>query len=60
MEIIKKETIKFSKEEKDGLEMVSRICTGIMAEANDPYLRKLAKETFENIYKFLECEENEM
>ena len=57
MEIIKKETVKFSEQEKDALQMVSRICTGLMQEADDPDLRKLAKETFENIYKILEREE---
>lgn len=60
MTIIKKEMLEFSKEEKNALEMVGKICTGLMSEATDPNLRKLAKETFENIYSVLECEEHEV
>lgn len=57
MTIIKKEMLEFSKEEKNALEMVSKICTGIMQEADDPDLREWAQEIFGNIFNILECEE---
>lgn len=46
MNIIKKEILEFSEEETDAIQLVTGICIGLMREANDPDLKKLAKETY--------------
>ena len=57
MKIIKKEILEFSEKETDALQMVAKICAGLMSEATDPTLKKLAEETFENITNLWEREE---
>ena len=46
MRIIKKEILEFSERETDAIRLVTEICTGLMREATDPNLKKLAEETY--------------
>ena len=49
MTIIKKEILEFSEQEIDTLDLTMKICTGLIREANDPNLKKLAEETYEKL-----------
>ena len=57
MKIIKKEILEFSEREGDALNLVMEICTGLMREANDPSLTKLAESIYNNISELWEWEE---
>lgn len=57
MKIIKKEILEFSERETDALNLVTEICTGLMREANDPNLKKLAEETYEKLAELWGWEE---
>ena len=49
MKIIKKEILEFSEKETDALRLVTQICTGLMQEATDPNLKKLAEAIYDCI-----------
>ena len=49
MKIVKKEILEFSEKETDAIQLVSKICIGLMQEASDPNLKKLAEETYNRI-----------
>ena len=49
MKIVKKEILEFSEKETDAIQLVSQICIGLMQEASDPNLKKLAEETYNRI-----------
>lgn len=54
MKIIKKEILEFNERETDALNLVMEICTGLMREANDPSLTKLAEATYNNLSELWE------
>lgn len=49
MNIIKKEILEFSEKETDAIQLVTGICIELMREANDPDLKELAEETYNDI-----------
>ena len=49
MQIIKKETVEFSEKETEAIQLVTQICTGLMREASDPNLKKLAEGAYDYI-----------
>ena len=57
MNIIKKEILEFSEKETDAIQLVTEMCLGIEREANDPELRKLAKEIFNKLSELWGYEE---
>ena len=57
MRIIKKEILEFSERETDALNLTMEICTGLIREANDPNLKKLAEETYEKVAELWGYEE---
>lgn len=57
MKIIKKEILEFSERETDALSLAMEICTGLMREANDPALTKLAETTYNNLAELWGWEE---
>lgn len=57
MKIIKKEILEFSERETDAIRLVAEICVGLMREATDPNLKKLAEETYNYITTLWELEE---
>lgn len=57
MKIIKKEILEFSERETDAINLVVEICNGLMREAIDPNLQKLAEETYEKITELWGWEE---
>ena len=57
MNIIKKESLEFSEKETDALQLVTEMCLGIEREANNPELRKLAKEIFNKLSELWGYEE---
>jgi hypothetical protein len=57
MEIIKKETIRFSQKESDACDMVQAMLEGIQRECSDPRLAKLANDInckLYDLYDYLE------
>lgn len=57
MEIIKTEILKFSEKETEAINLVCKICSGLMREATDPELIKLAKEVYNNLSELWGWEE---
>lgn len=57
MKIIKKEILEFSEKETDAIRLVTEICTGLMREAADPSLTKLAEATYNNLSELWGWEE---
>lgn len=57
MIITKKEILEFSPRETDALNLVTEICLGLVREASNPDLKKLAEETYEKLEKLWEWEE---
>lgn len=57
MKIIKKEILEFSEQETDAINLVMKICTGLIQEANDPDLKKSAEATYEKIAELWGWEE---
>lgn len=49
MQIIKKEILEFSEREIDAIQLVLEICTGVTREAEDPALRDLADELYDEL-----------
>jgi hypothetical protein len=60
MEIIKKEVIKFSKNEIEALQLVTQMCIGLMREAEHPELRRLAQTTYDKVSELWGWGEEEM
>lgn len=58
MQILKKEILEFSEKETDALAMMAKICEGIMREATDPNLIKLAEQLDTYICELWSWEEN--
>ena len=57
MQIIKKETLEFSEKETDAISLVCHMCDGLMKEATDPQLQKLAEEILLKVSELWEWEE---
>lgn len=57
MKIIKKEILEFSERETDAISLVMEVCTGLIREATDPSLTKLAETTYNNIVELWGREE---
>lgn len=57
MTIIKKENLAFSEKETEAINLVCEICSGLMREATDPELIKLAKEVYNNLSELWGYEE---
>lgn len=57
MQIIKKEILEFSERETDALKLVMNICAGLMREATDPELERLANEVYEKLAELWGWEE---
>lgn len=59
MNIIKKEILEFSEEEREAINLLLKICNEIRGTTSDPNLEKLAKETYNNVATLLGYEEEE-
>ena len=57
MEIIKKESLAFSEKEVEAIDLVREICSGLMREATDPELIKLAETVYNNLTELWGWEE---
>ena len=57
MKIIKKEILEFSEREANALNLTMEICAGLIREANDPNLKKLAQEVYDKIAELWGWEE---
>lgn len=49
MNIIRKEVLEFSEREADAIRLTMEICSGLMREATNPELKKLAETTYNNV-----------
>ena len=54
MKIIKKEALEFSEKENEAIDLVCKICSGLMEEATDPDLIKLAEGIHYNLSELWE------
>lgn len=59
MNIIKKEILEFSEEERKAINLLLKICNEIRGATSDSNLEKLAKETYNNIATLEGYEEEE-
>lgn len=59
MNIIKKEILEFSEEEREAINLLLKICNEIIGATSDSNLEKLAKETYNNIATLEGYEEEE-
>lgn len=59
MNIIKKEILEFSKEEREAINLLLKICNEIRGTTSDSNLEKLAKETYNNVAALEGYEEEE-
>lgn len=59
MTIIKKEYLAFSEKEVEAIDFVCKICTGLIQEATNPELIKLAETVYNNLTELLAWEEEE-
>lgn len=57
MTIIKKEFLEFSEKEREAIDLVCEICTGLMRESADPELIKLAETVYNNLSELWGWEE---
>ena len=57
MEIIKKESLAFSEKEVEAIDLVCEICTGLIREATNPKLIKLAETVYNNLTELWGWEE---
>ena len=57
MTIIKKEILAFSEKEREAIDLVCEICSGLMREATDPELIKLAEAVYNNLSELWGWEE---
>ena len=58
MTIVKKESIVFSEKEREALDMVLRICNGLVGEASDPNIIQLARKTYDDVATIWGYEDN--
>lgn len=49
MEIIKKETLKFSQKETDAIDLIMQIASNLEKETENPQLKVLAKEIYNDL-----------
>lgn len=59
MNIIKKEILEFSEEEREAINLLLKICNEIRGATSDSNLEKLAKETYNNVATLEGYEEEE-
>lgn len=59
MNIIKKEILEFSEEEREAINLLLKICNEIRGATSDSNLEKLAKETYNNVATLKGYEEEE-
>lgn len=57
MTIIKKEFLEFSEKEREAIDLVCKICTGLTKESTDPELIKLAETVYNNLTELWRWEE---
>ena len=57
MTIIKKEILAFSEKEEEAIDLVCEICSGLVREATDPELIKLAETVYNNLSELWGWEE---
>ena len=57
MIIIKRESLEFNEKEGYAMQLIIEICTGLMREATDPSLVKLAEATYNNLSELWGWEE---
>lgn len=59
MTIIKKENLAFSEKEVEAIDLVCEICTGLIREATNPELIKLAETVYNNLIELWGWQEEE-
>lgn len=57
MTIIKKEFLEFSEKEREAIDLVCEICSGLVRESVDPELIKLAETVYNNLSELWGWEE---